>query len=366
MSAEIRELETMLKTAADYRPGDTRIAISAGLPTWMLAHRLSLAFTSYQTGQLILAGVGPNGRLSFNEQNYARATGLCFDRRRLFVASMFQIWRLENMLEPGQFANNAYDFVLVPRSGRTVNYVDTHEVAVDRDDRLVFVNSRYSCLATFDDRHSFRPVWKPSFISSLAPEDRCHLNGMAMVDGRPKYVTAIAASDSPEGWRAKRHEGGIVIDVESNAIVTDRLSMPHSPRVHDGLLWALDSGRGQIVRIDIATGAVDDVAFCPGFLRGLAFHDGHAIVTISRAREKGFGALPLQRELDSRGVSASCGILIVDLAQGKVVESILFEGKIAEMFDVVALPGIRNPMSIGPATVEMIGAVSFNQDFAPL
>ena len=130
-------------------------------------------FHFLSTGQLILAGVGPDGRLSFNEQNYARATGLCFDRKRLFVASMFQIWRLENMLEPGQYANKAYDFVLVPRSANTVNYVDAHEIAVDRDDRPIFVNSRYSCLATFDQKHSFRPIWKPSFISNLAPET-CH------------------------------------------------------------------------------------------------------------------------------------------------------------------------------------------------
>jgi uncharacterized protein (TIGR03032 family) len=365
-AAEFEREAAQLKAAADFDPRESPISISPGLAGWLLDNRVSLAFTSYQTGQLVLAGVGPDGRLSFNEQNYARATGLCWSRRRLYVGSMFQIWRLEDMLKPGQFANDAFDCALVPRSAETINYVDVHELGVDSGGRVIFVNSRYSCLATFDERHSFRPVWTPPFITALAPEDRCHLNGLAMAEGVPKYVTAIAASDVKEGWRARRQEGGIVIEVAGGRIVTDRLSMPHSPRVHEGALWALDSGRGRIVRIDERSGALTDIAFCPGFLRGLAFHNGHAIVTVSKAREDNFRELPLQDELERRGTAAACGILIVDLARGEIVESIRYEGKIAEMFDVAVLPEIRNPMSIGPATVDMIGAVSVNETFAPL
>jgi uncharacterized protein (TIGR03032 family) len=364
--AEFEREAAQLKAMAEFDPRESPISVTPGFAGWLLDNRASLAFTSYQTGQLVLAGVGPDGRLSFNEQNYARATGLCYADERLYVGSMFQIWRLENMLKPGQFANNAFDCTLVPRSARTVNYVDIHELGVDRAGRLIFVNSRYSCLATVDERYSFRPIWKPPFITGLAAEDRCHLNGLAMADGAPKYVTAIAASDVREGWRGRRHEGGIVIEVDSGRIVTDRLSMPHSPRVHEDSLWALDSGRGYIVRIDEATGGLTNIAFCPGFLRGLAFHNGYAVVTVSKAREDNFRELALQEELERRGMAASCGILVVDLARGEIVQSILYQGKITEMFDVAVLPDIRNPMSIGPATVEMIGSVSVNESFAPL
>lgn len=360
------ELASIITSPTEYRTEDTRISITPGLAPWMVRNNVSLAATSYQTGQLILAGVGPDGRLSFNEQNYARATGLCYHQRRLFVSSMFQIWRLENMLKTGQFANQAFDCVFVPRNAQTVNYLDVHEIAVDRSDRLIFVNSRYSCLATIDETHSFQPIWKPNFISSLVPEDRCHLNGMAMEDGLPKYVTALHISDVEAGWREHRGQGGVLVDVASSDIITDKLSMPHSPRVHEGRIWALDSGRGQIVRIDRSSGKVEDVAFCPGFLRGLAFHNGHAIVTISKARDGSFKELPLQGILERRGRQAECGVLIVDLARGEIVESIFFDGKVAEMFDIVALPGIRNPMSVGPATVEMIGSVSVNPEFAVL
>ncbi|WP_249340186.1 TIGR03032 family protein [Sphingopyxis sp. L1A2A] len=355
-------LATAISDPAGHDPGDAPISISAGLADWMLAQQISLAFTSYQTGQLIVAGVGPDMRLSFNQQQYARATGLCYDQGRLLVGSMFQIWRLENTLRPGQYANNAFDMALVPRTAHTVGYVDTHELSFAADGQIIFVNSRYSCLATIDAVHSFRPVWRPRFISALVPEDRCHLNGLAMDGGMPRFVTVAGMTDEKDGWRADRQGGGLVIDIASDAVVADGLSMPHSPRVHGGALWLLDSGRGQIVRVDIASGQREDIAFCPGFLRGLAFHDHFAIVTVSMAREGKFKDLAIQAGLEERQLDAKCGILIVDTRTGRTVHSILLGGKFTEMFDVAVMPGVRNPMTIGPATVEMIGAVTVGDE----
>lgn len=355
-------LATAIADPAGHDPGDAPISISAGLADWMLAQQISLAFTSYQTGQLIVAGVGPDMRLSFNQQQYARATGLCYDQGRLLVGSMFQIWRLENTLRPGQYANNAFDMALVPRTAHTVGYVDTHELAFAADGQIIFVNSRYSCLATIDAVHSFQPVWRPRFISALVPEDRCHLNGLAMDGGTPRFVTVAGMTDEKDGWRTHRQGGGLVIDIASDAVVADGLSMPHSPRVHNGALWLLDSGRGQIVRVDIDSGQREDIAFCPGFLRGLAFHDHFAIVTVSMAREGKFKDLAIQTGLEERQLDAKCGILIVDTRTGRTVHSILLGGKFTEMFDVAVMPGVRNPMTIGPATVEMIGAVTVGDE----
>lgn len=355
-------LAAAINDPAGHDPGDAPISISAGLADWMLAQGISLAFTSYQTGQLIVAGVGPDMRLSFNQQQYARATGLCYNRGRLLVGSMFQIWRLENMLRPGHYANNAFDMALVPRTAHTVGYVDTHELAFNADNRIIFVNSRYSCLATIDEVHSFRPIWRPRFISALAPDDRCHLNGLAMDGGAPRFVTVAGLSDEKDGWRADRQGGGAVIDIDSDEVVVSGLTMPHSPRVHDGALWLLDSGRGQIVRVDIGSGNREDIAFCPGFLRGLVFHKDFAVVTVSMAREGKFKDLAIQAGLEERQLEAQCGILIVDTRTGQTVHSILLGGKFTEMFDVAILPGVRNPMTIGPATVEMIGAVSIGDE----
>lgn len=342
------------------------LSFSRTLAQWLVAQRLSLAFTSYQTGRLLTMGVGPDGRLAFSKQNYVRAMGLHYVPGVLHVAAAFQVWRLENILDPGQYANGAFDAVFVPRSGHTIGYVDAHDLGVDRWDRVVFVNSRFSCLATLDARQSFRPLWKPDFISGLYPEDRCHLNGMAMEDGVPRYVTAVSRSDEFEGWRAKPGEGGVVIDVDTNRIVVEDLSMPHSPRLHAGALWLLDSGRGHLLRVDPATGRREQIAFCPGFARGMTLYRNFAIIAISQARHGDFGELELQTTLEQRGLAPWCGLMVVDLRSGETIEYLRIESGFTELFDVVAMPGIRNPMSIGLASEEIVRNVRFNPDYAPL
>jgi uncharacterized protein (TIGR03032 family) len=343
-------------------PGATQISVSRGLSAWMGSNATSLAFTSYQTGQLFLVGNHPNGTISFNQQNFTRAMGVSWQSGRLYLGSLFQLWRLENMLKPGEIGNNAFDAVLVPRNAQTVGDVDIHEVGVDADGRMIFVNTRYSCLCTVDLTHSFKPIWKPPFISKLAAEDRCHMNGLAMHQGRPKYVTAVSRSDVLSGWRERRHEGGVLIDVETDRIVTDQLSMPHSPRVAGQQVYALDSGRGQIIRIDPKTGAKTDIAFCPGFLRGMAIHNGHAVVTVSKPRDGTFKHLSLDGELAGRDAEPWCGVLIVNLTSGDIVEWIKLEGHITELFDVAVMPGVVCPMSVGPETAEIRNAITFDPD----
>ena len=61
--------------------------------------------------------------------------------------------------------------------------------------------------------YSFTPHWRPPFISALAPDDRCHLNGLAMVDDRPRYVTALGTSDSPQGWRTTKATVGVLLEL---------------------------------------------------------------------------------------------------------------------------------------------------------
>jgi len=345
--------------------GPPRVALSPGLAAWLLEQGVSLAFTSYQTGRLIVAGVDPHGRVSLNEQNYARAMGLHADSDGLYVASLFQIWRLKNMLRPGEFANRANDAVFVPRLAHTTGYVDAHDVGVEPSGRIVFVSSLYSCLATLDDTYSFRPVWKPPFISALAAEDRCHLNGLAMSGGTPRYATALSATDRASGWRGQQGAGGVLIDVLQDRVVADGLSMPHSPRMLGDDVLLLESGRGTLVRVDPKTGERDTIAFCPGYLRGMAIFGDFALVGLSRLRESAFGALPLHSELERLGLAPWCGVAIVDLRSGAVVEFIHYETQITELFDVAILPGIRNPVTIGPATEELLNVVRPHPDFAP-
>lgn len=330
------------------------ISASRGLARWLASNNTSFAFSSYQSGQLFLVGSNDDGSVSVNQHSFQRAMGLAWRSDRLYLATSFQLWRLENVLRPGERANGNYDLLLVTRNAQTTGDLDIHELGIDQDNRVIFVNTSFSCLATLDITHSFRPIWKPPFISRLAAEDRCHMNGLAMSQaGDPLYVTAVAKSDIVDGWRSHRDGGGILIDVSDGHIVADGLSMPHSPRIHQGWIYLLDSGCGFIVRIDPDSGAKENVTFCPGFLRGMSIHNSHALVTVSRPREESFDGLSLDAEVKGRKTEPWCGVLVVDLSTGDIVEWLKFNSGINELFDVTCMPGYRCPMAVGPASAEI-------------
>jgi uncharacterized protein (TIGR03032 family) len=341
----------------------TTISTSRGFADFLATNRLSLALTSYQTGQLMLIGPLLDGRLSVFQRNFVRAMGLTATPQRIHIAAIAQIWRLENVLGPGQLANQHslhYERLYVPRMAYTTGDLDAHELAVDGKDRVIFVNTKYSCLATFDPVHSFKPLWKPKFISKLAPEDRCHLNGLAMKDGAPKYVTAVSRCDVVDGWRERRHEGGILIDVETDRIVTEDLSMPHSPRLNAGALWVLDSGRGFLCRVDARSGKAEQVTFCPGFARGLSFWRGYALVGTSLPRDGAFKGLELEANIKARDGEPRCGAYIIDTRTGDILHWIRFEGAVRELFDAAFIPGVRAPMCVGLGNPEMRTLITFD------
>ncbi|HEV2866505.1 MAG TPA: TIGR03032 family protein [Allosphingosinicella sp.] len=317
---------------------------------WLRDAGISLAFTTYQAGKLFLIGVGAEGRLSIFERTFPRCMGLgvTADGRSFAHATEFQIQRFDNVLPAGQADVKGYDAVYAPHASWVTGDLDAHDVGFGADGRPLFVNTLFSCIAAVSDGHSFRPVWKPPFISRLAAEDRCHLNGMALAEGRPCYATAISQSDTADGWRDRRRDGGVLIDVASGEIAAAGLSMPHSPRLHEGRLWLLNSGTGEFGHIDLATGAFEAVAFCPGYARGLAFTGGHAVIGLSAAREnRTFSGLALDEALSSRDADARCGLAVIDLASGDMTGWVRLEGVVRELYDVAVLPGVRRPSAIG-------------------
>ncbi len=328
------------------------ITTSHGLARWLLVNNASLAFSSYQSGRLYLVGVDAQHRLAFHEIMTGVAMGLWSDTQRIVLATANQIVRFENVARHGQQIDGA-DRHYVPRVAHTTGAVDAHDVGVLADGQIVFVNTLYSCLAVLSPTHSFRPIWKPGFISRLAAEDRCHLNGLAVRGGQPAFVTATSRSDVINGWRARRTEGGTVIDVASGEIVTEKLSMPHSPRWHDGQLWVLDSGSGHLGTIDLRSGRFDARAFCPGFLRGLAFHGHYAVTGLSLPRHSAFSGLALDAELKKRDADPWCGLQIVDLRSGDIVQWVRLQGAVSELFDVCVLPGVRLPRATAATAPEL-------------
>lgn len=335
---------------------------SRGLAGWLASNRISIAISSYQSGRLYLVGSDPNGRVSFFERIFERAMGIVGNAQRLYLGGLYQVWRFENILRPNETIHKQFDKCYVPRNAQTIGDLDIHELGICKSGKVVFVNTKYSCLAELSLTHSFKAIWKPSFISKLAPEDRCHLNGLAMVDGEPKYVTAVCKSDAVDGWRDRRHDGGVVIDVQTNEIVCEGLSMPHSPRWANGKLWVLNAGTGHLGWVDFEKKAFVPLAFFPGFLRGLSIHGNIAAVGLSKPRNKRFEGLDLDGELSKRDADAWCGVQVVSLNNGDVQHWIRFEGDMTEIFDVCFLPNVRNPMMVGLRTPEIRELITFENE----
>lgn len=329
------------------------MSTSRQMLSWLAEQKLSIAFTTYQVGKLYFIGLKPDNGLSVFERSFNRCMGLCTTQNGLYMSSLYQVWRFENVFEAGQ-QQDGFDRLYVPQMGYTTGDLDIHDMAVDSDGRLVFVNTLFGCLAALSETHSFKPIWQPFFISKLAAEDRCHLNGLALRDGQPAYVTAVGQCDVADGWREHRAGGGIVIDVQRNEIVCGGLSMPHSPRWHNGKLWLLNSGTGDFGYVDLASGRFEPLCFCPGYMRGLSFHGDFALVGLSKPREnKTFSGLALDDHLKSRNAEARCGIQVIDLRSGDIVHWLRIEGVVEELYDVVTLPRVRRPMALGFKTDEI-------------
>jgi uncharacterized protein (TIGR03032 family) len=318
---------------------------SDSLPRVLSEAGCSLLISTYQAGQLVAVGVAEE-RLTFSFRRLDRPMGVAVAADRIAVAGKDQVWSLPDHpeLAPLMAPDGRHDRCWLPRSSTFTGAIQCHEIAWGTTDTgepdLWIVNTLFSCLAGLDPRYSFVPRWRPPFVTALADQDRCHLNGLAIRDGSPAYVTVLAATDTPGGWRTADNHSGRVLDVATGETVTTGLSMPHSPRWHDGNLFVLNSGMGRLERVDPATGHREDVAVLPGYARGLAFHGDLAFVGLSRIRETVvFGRVPIAAYSDQ----LKCGIGVIDLRTGTTVATLQFADGVEEIFDVQTDPGARCP-----------------------
>src|SRR5262245_33923011 len=242
----------------------------------------SLLVSTYQANKLLAVRAGGGG-LSTLVRTFDRPMGLAAAGGRLALGTRKEVWYLSNApdIAPRVEPAGRHDACFVPRASHVTGDIAVHEVAWAGEELWV-VNTRFSCLCTLHPDHSFVPRWRPPFVTALAAEDRCHLNGLSIVDGQPRYATALGETDTPEGWRPHKESGGCLIDIRAGVVIARSFAMPHSPQVHLGRLWLLDSGRGYVVTVDPATGRSDSVAELPGYTRGLAFHGRYAFVGLSQ------------------------------------------------------------------------------------
>jgi uncharacterized protein (TIGR03032 family) len=315
------------------------------LPDLLAQLRASLLVSTYQAGKVVVVGQH-EGQLTLSYHNFERAMGTAFKPGLLAVGARSQIWFLRGRsdIAPQVEPCGRHDACFLTRSSQFTGEIQAHEIGWSGDELWV-VNTAFSCLCTLHPDHSFEPRWRPPFVTGLAAEDRCHLNGMALVDGKPEYVTALAETDTGQGWRPNKATSGCLIHVPSGQTVARGFAMPHSPRVHQGRVWMLHSGRGQLVVADPGSGRVDTVTALPGYTRGLAMHGPYAFVGLSKIRETAtFGGVPIAADREK----LKCGVGVVDLRTGRLTAHLEFLSGVEEIFDIVVLPGICCPALSGP------------------
>lgn len=327
-------------SSSDPKDAPLRSVHTTNFPQILTQLGISLVVSTYQAGKLIVLRADREV-INTHFRVFNKPMGLAADRGRLAIGTAHQVWELRNVpavaqkLEP----KGKHDACYLPRNCHITGDIDIHEMAWAAQE-LWFVNTRFSCLCTLDFNHSFVPRWRPSFVSALTPEDRCHLNGLGLVAGQPKYVTALGATDRIGGWRSHKADGGVLLDVETNEQLVGNLSMPHSPRWYRDQLWVLESGHGSLATIDLASSSVETVAQLPGFTRGLDFWGPLAFIGLSQVRETAvFSGIPLTQRLEER----ICGVWVVHIETGQVIAFLKFEAAVQEIFAVQVLPDIRFP-----------------------
>jgi uncharacterized protein (TIGR03032 family) len=320
-------------------------AYSENLPSLLAELKCSLLLSTYQTGNLVVVSA-PDGQPSLTYHTFDRPMGLATKPDWLALATRNQVWFLRNApdiaakLEP----RGQYDSCYLARGSHFTGNIQCHEMAWIGSD-LWLVNTLFSCLCTCHPAYSFEPRWRPRFISALAAEDRCHLNGLAAAEGKARYVTALGETDTPQGWRPGKAGGGCLIDVATSETVVRSLTMPHSPRLADGRVYLLDSGLGRLVTADPANGQVESIAQLPGYTRGLSIHGHLAFVGLSKIRAtSSLAGVPIAAHPEG----LKCGVAVVDLRSGQVTASFEFSSGIDELFAVQVLPDSARPLVSGP------------------
>jgi uncharacterized protein (TIGR03032 family) len=337
------------------------ITYSAGLLAWMRANNLSVGFSTYTRGKVVLIGPGTSGQVAASERNFGHAMALRVTETGLYLSTEHQVWRFENGLDT-EAHFEGWDRLYMPRSCHVTGNVDVHDLHIDRDGRLLAAVTLYNCLAELDGRGSFSPVWRPPFIDRIVNQDICHFNGFCLEDGLPAYATLTGRSTTPAGWRDHRAGGGLVMDMRTDSVVAEGLAMPHTPRLHRGTLYLLEAGAGWFGRVNRVSGTFERLVWCPGFLRGLTFVGDYALVGLSKPRNQIFSGLPLDGELTRRGVEPECAVYVISLSSGEIVHRLAITGSVEEIYDTAVFPGSRQPLLIGTEGPEIGKYIAIGPD----
>ena len=314
---------------------------SPNIPEFLQQINASLAISTYQTGKVILLSPKSRDELVQLPRNFAKPMGIALKENKMGLATRDEVVVLANA--PGlakEYPNqpDTYDAFYTPRSAYYTGEIDLHDLEWTKNG-LLGVNTLFSCLCLINEDYNFQPIWKPDFITDIKPQDRCHLNGVALKDGEPKYVTALGQTDTIQGWRENKAKGGILMDVESGEVILEGLAMPHTPKIFNDELYLLISGTGELVKVHPESGKYDIIRELNGFARGMDIVGDYLIIGLSKLRttSKAFQDLPVSKR------SVFAGVVVVYLPSGSVYGYIKYENSVDEIYDVKVLPETIRP-----------------------
>jgi uncharacterized protein (TIGR03032 family) len=308
----------------------------------------SLAITTYQAGKLVFISAKDENTLVQLPRTFAKPMGIAVDvdKDKLALACKEEVIVFANSKGLAQFypaSPNKYDALYMPRVTYHTGGLDIHDLSFGKGNELFAVNTLFSCIMKVDDDYNFTPFWKPNFIDKIVSEDRCHLNGMAMKDGKPKYVTAFGKGNTHQSWRETLLTSGIIIDVETNEVVVEGLAMPHSPRIYNGELYCLLSATGELIKVNPETKSYEVVVKVEGFVRGMDLHKDYLFIGLSKLRENSSTFAKLEMSTKTN----EAGIVIVHLPTASIAGKLTYQTSLDEIYDVHVLkdkirPNIMN------------------------
>jgi len=314
---------------------------SPNLPELLYQLGCSLAISTYQAGKVIFIGAKDTNSLVQLPRAFKKPMGIALSGDKMAIANQQEVLVLGNSTEMARTypkQPKTYDALFLPRAVYYSGETDIHDLEW-KGGELWAVNTLFSCISKVNSDFSFEPLWKPSFISKLSPEDRCHLNGMAFQDGSLKYVSALGQGNHAESWRENRTSGGILIDTDSQDIVAENLPMPHSPRVYDKKLYVLLSASGELAEIDVNTGKYKAIKKLNGFVRGMDKLGDYLFIGLSKIRQKSsaFADLPIAKE------AVFSGIVVLHIPTASIVSHLKYENSVEEIYDIKVMAGLRRP-----------------------
>jgi uncharacterized protein (TIGR03032 family) len=325
---------------------------------WMQDEGISITVSSYQTHQVYTIGLNDTNNVTIWYSSLARVMGLHYNKtlKSLVCSNIGNIIRFENKgkwkTQYGEFDAN-----FVPKTTYHSADTDVHDVCQTNDGEIYYCSALFSCICQPHPSKSFKVYWMPPWIDKLAAEDRCHLNGLCLVDDKPRYVTSTCQGNTSGSWKDIKGKG-VVYDIVENKVVCENLINPHSPRWHKGKLWLLESGTGYFGYVDLEKKKFVQCCFIPTFLRGMSLNGDFAIVCGSYDRhDSAFGDLPLGKALQEKGLTSKCGIWIINTERCDICHYLYFENPVKELYDVTVIDAKR------ARVLELNDPVLFNKFF---